>query len=83
MGVDVTDVAAVERAVLHAEQHLGPVDLLVNNAGRIEAAGAAVLAVPTSTRLGRGRDQPAGADGDDAGSCCRRWCSAAGATWST
>jgi 3-oxoacyl-[acyl-carrier protein] reductase len=38
MGVDVTDVAAVERAVLHAEQHLGPVDLLVNNAGRIESA---------------------------------------------
>ncbi len=38
MGVDVTDAAAVERAVLHAEQHLGPIDLLVNNAGRIEAS---------------------------------------------
>lgn len=34
--VDVTDVAAVERVVLHAEQHLGTVDLLVNNAGVIE-----------------------------------------------
>ncbi len=37
MGVDVTDGAAVQRAVQHAEQHLGPIDLLVNNAGRIEA----------------------------------------------
>lgn len=35
--VDVSDAAAVERVVLHAEQHLGPVDLLVNNAARIEA----------------------------------------------
>ena len=34
--VDVTDSAAVDRAVLHAEQHLGPIDLLVNNAGVIE-----------------------------------------------
>jgi NAD(P)-dependent dehydrogenase (short-subunit alcohol dehydrogenase family) len=34
--VDVTDVEAVERAVLHAEQHLGTVDLLVNNAAVIE-----------------------------------------------
>ncbi|MCU1672697.1 MAG: 3-oxoacyl-ACP reductase [Frankiales bacterium] len=36
--VDVADPAAVERVVAHAEQHLGPVDLLVNNAARIESA---------------------------------------------
>lgn len=36
--VDVTDAAAVQRAVLHAEQHLGTVDLLVNNAAVIDAA---------------------------------------------
>lgn len=35
--VDVTDAEGVERAVLHCEQHLGTVDLLVNNAGTIEA----------------------------------------------
>lgn len=35
--VDVTDAAAVDRVVLHAEQHLGTVDLLVNNAGVIES----------------------------------------------
>jgi NAD(P)-dependent dehydrogenase (short-subunit alcohol dehydrogenase family) len=35
--VDVSDPAAVERVVLHAEQHLGTVDLLVNNAAIIEA----------------------------------------------
>jgi 3-oxoacyl-[acyl-carrier protein] reductase len=34
--IDVADPAAVERVVAHAEQHLGTVDLLVNNAGRIE-----------------------------------------------
>jgi short-subunit dehydrogenase len=34
--VDVSDPAAVERVVLHTEQHLGTVDLLVNNAGIIE-----------------------------------------------
>lgn len=34
--VDVADAAAVERVVLHAEQQLGTVDLLVNNAARIE-----------------------------------------------
>ncbi|HUR15517.1 MAG TPA: SDR family oxidoreductase [Mycobacteriales bacterium] len=34
--VDVSDPGAVERVVLHAEQHLGTVDLLVNNAGVIE-----------------------------------------------
>lgn len=36
--VDVTDAAAVDRVVLHAEQHLGTVDLLVNNAGLIETS---------------------------------------------
>ena len=36
--MDVADAAAVDRVVLHAEQHLGPVDLLVNNAARIESA---------------------------------------------
>lgn len=36
--VDVTDAAAVDRAVMHAEQQLGTVDLLVNNAGQIEAS---------------------------------------------
>jgi 3-oxoacyl-[acyl-carrier protein] reductase len=36
--IDVTDPAAVDRVVLHAEQHLGTVDLLVNNAARIESA---------------------------------------------
>jgi 3-oxoacyl-[acyl-carrier protein] reductase len=36
--VDVTDAQAVERAVLHCEQHLGTVDLLVNNAGTIETS---------------------------------------------
>jgi 3-oxoacyl-[acyl-carrier protein] reductase len=35
--IDVADAAAVDRVVLHAEQHLGTVDLLVNNAGRIES----------------------------------------------
>ena len=34
--IDVADPDAVARVVAHAEQHLGPVDLLVNNAGRIE-----------------------------------------------
>ena len=34
--VDVADAAAVGRIVLHAEQQLGTVDLLVNNAARIE-----------------------------------------------
>jgi 3-oxoacyl-[acyl-carrier protein] reductase len=36
--VDVTDAAAIDRIVLHAEQHLGTVDLLVNNAATIETA---------------------------------------------
>jgi NAD(P)-dependent dehydrogenase (short-subunit alcohol dehydrogenase family) len=35
--VDVADPAAVERVVQHAEQHLGTVDLLVNNAAVIES----------------------------------------------
>ena len=35
--IDVADPAAVDRVVLHAEQQLGPVDLLVNGAARIEA----------------------------------------------
>jgi 3-oxoacyl-[acyl-carrier protein] reductase len=35
--IDVTDAAAVDRVVMHAEQHLGTVDLLVNNAATIEA----------------------------------------------
>ncbi len=36
--VDVTDPAAVDRIVMHVEQQLGTVDLLVNNAARIESA---------------------------------------------
>jgi 3-oxoacyl-[acyl-carrier protein] reductase len=36
--LDVTDRAAVDRAVMHAEQRLGPIDLLVNNAAVIENA---------------------------------------------
>jgi NAD(P)-dependent dehydrogenase (short-subunit alcohol dehydrogenase family) len=35
--IDVTDVTAVERVLLHAEQHLGTVDVLVNNAAVIDA----------------------------------------------
>jgi 3-oxoacyl-[acyl-carrier protein] reductase len=35
--VDVSDPAAVQRVVLHAEQQLGTIDLLVNNAARIES----------------------------------------------
>ncbi len=35
--VDVSDPAAVDRVVAHVEQHLGTVDLLVNNAATIEA----------------------------------------------
>jgi 3-oxoacyl-[acyl-carrier protein] reductase len=35
--IDVADPAAVDRVVLHAEQHLGTVELLVNNAARIES----------------------------------------------
>jgi 3-oxoacyl-[acyl-carrier protein] reductase len=39
--VDVTDADAVDRAVLHCEQHLGTVDLLVNNAATIEGTQTA------------------------------------------
>lgn len=35
--VDVSDPAAVDRVVLHAEQHLGTVDVLVNNAAVIDS----------------------------------------------
>lgn len=35
--VDVTDAAAVDRVVQHAEQQLGTIDLLVNNAATIDA----------------------------------------------
>ena len=35
--IDVAEPDSVDRVVMHAEQHLGTVDLLVNNAGRIEA----------------------------------------------
>lgn len=34
--LDVTDPAAIDRVVMHCEQHLGTVDLLVNNAAVIE-----------------------------------------------
>lgn len=36
--IDVRDRDAVDRVVAHAEQHLGTVDLLVNNAGVIESS---------------------------------------------
>jgi NAD(P)-dependent dehydrogenase (short-subunit alcohol dehydrogenase family) len=36
---DVTDRAAVERCVLETEQQLGPIDLLVNNAGLLTTLG--------------------------------------------
>lgn len=35
--IDVTDQAAIERVMMHAEQQLGPIDLLVNNAGIVES----------------------------------------------
>jgi NAD(P)-dependent dehydrogenase (short-subunit alcohol dehydrogenase family) len=37
---DVTDRVAVEQAVAEAERRFGPIDLLVNNAGRFQALGA-------------------------------------------
>lgn len=36
---DVMDQSAIERAVAQTEQQLGPVDLLVNNAGSLVAIG--------------------------------------------
>ena len=36
--IDVTDGAAIQRLLTLAEQQLGPVDLLVNNAGQIESS---------------------------------------------
>lgn len=36
--IDVADAGAVDRVVAHAEQHLGTVDVLVNNAARIESS---------------------------------------------
>ncbi len=41
LAFDVTDRAAVERAVLRIEQELGPIRLLVNNAGTLERGGPA------------------------------------------
>jgi NAD(P)-dependent dehydrogenase (short-subunit alcohol dehydrogenase family) len=40
LSVDVTDRAAVEQAVATVENTLGPIDLLVNNAGVVEPVGA-------------------------------------------
>jgi 3-oxoacyl-[acyl-carrier protein] reductase len=45
-GVDVRDAAAIDRVVAHAEQQLGPVDLLVNNAALIETAARPFWEVP-------------------------------------
>ena len=36
---DVTNVEAIESMVARAEERLGPVDLLINNAGRFSASG--------------------------------------------
>ena len=48
--LDVTDPAAVDRIVMHAEQHLGPVDVLVNTVpGRMTEA-----LQPTMVQRGRG-----------------------------
>lgn len=48
--LDVTDPAAVDRIVMHAEQHLGTVDVLVNTVpGRITDA-----LLPTMEQRGRG-----------------------------
>lgn len=56
--IDVGDPAAVDRVVMHAEQHLGPVDLLVN------LADPAVLTralLPTMIARGRGHIVTVGA----------------------
>ena len=42
--VDVTDRAAIDRVIMHAEQQLGPVDLLVNNARTIDPAAQPFVA---------------------------------------
>ena len=48
--LDVTDRAAVDRIVMHAEQHVGTVDVLVNTVpGRVTAA-----LQPTMVQRGRG-----------------------------
>ena len=48
--LDVTDPAAVDRIVMHAEQHVGPVDVLVNTVpGRMTDA-----LLPTMEQRGRG-----------------------------
>jgi short-subunit dehydrogenase len=48
--LDVTDPAAVDRIVMHAEQHVGTIDLLVNS-----LAGAMTEALrPTMAQRGRG-----------------------------
>ena len=43
--VDVTDRAAIDRVIMHAEQQLGPVDLLVNNARTIDPAARDVAVI--------------------------------------
>ena len=43
---DVTDRASVERAVAETERQLGPIDLLVNNAGTFRVLGAVVEVDP-------------------------------------
>ena len=49
--LDVTDQAAVDRILMHAEQHLGPVDVLVNTVpGRMTDA-----LLPTMEQRGRGQ----------------------------
>jgi short-subunit dehydrogenase len=48
--LDVTDPAAVDRIVMHAEQHVGPVDLLVNTI----PGGMTEALQPTMAQRGRG-----------------------------
>lgn len=42
VAADVTDVDAVRRLLAHAEQRLGPIDLLINNAGATDPTEAAL-----------------------------------------